>query len=137
MIANADALQATLLHMNERDGVLFKAKHDPRITRVGRLLRKYSIDELPQFINVLCGTMSIVGPRPPVLREVSQYKLQHLRRLDVSPGITGLWQVQSRQDPSFDQYISLDTHYVDHWSLWLDVKIMIRTVAVVISGTGS
>ena len=137
MVANADALQTTLLHMNERDGVLFKAKHDPRITRVGRVLRKYSIDELPQFLNVLCGTMSIVGPRPPVLREVSQYKLQHLRRLDVSPGITGLWQVQSRQDPSFDQYISLDTHYVDHWSLWLDVKIMIRTIAVVISGTGS
>lgn len=137
MVANADALQSTLLHMNERDGVLFKAKHDPRITRVGRILRKYSIDELPQFFNVLCGTMSIVGPRPPVLREVSQYKLQHLRRLDVSPGITGLWQVQSRQDPSFDQYISLDTHYVDHWSLWLDAKIMIRTVGVVISGTGS
>lgn len=137
MVANADALQSTLLHMNERDGVLFKAKHDPRITRIGRILRKYSIDELPQFLNVLCGTMSIVGPRPPVLREVSQYQLQHLRRLDVSPGITGLWQVQSRQDPSFDQYISLDTHYIDHWSLWLDVKIMIRTVAVVISGTGS
>lgn len=137
MVANAEALQSTLLHMNERDGILFKAKHDPRITRVGRILRKYSIDELPQFFNVLCGTMSIVGPRPPVSREVSQYKLQHLRRLDVSPGITGLWQVESRQDPSFDQYISLDTYYVDHWSLWLDAKIMIRTVGVVISGTGS
>jgi exopolysaccharide biosynthesis polyprenyl glycosylphosphotransferase len=137
MVANADALQSKLLHMNERDGILFKLKHDPRITRVGRILRKYSLDELPQLLNVLFGSMSIVGPRPPVAREVNQYKLSHLRRLDVSPGITGLWQVQARQDPSFDQYISLDTFYVDNWSLWLDLKIMIRTFAVVISGTGS
>lgn len=137
MVADADAMQSTLLHMNERDGVLFKLKRDPRITRVGRVLRKYSLDELPQFFNVLLGSMSIVGPRPPVAREVSQYKLAHLRRLDVFPGITGLWQVQARQDPSFDQYISLDTFYVDNWSLWLDLKIMIRTFAVVASGTGS
>lgn len=137
MVTNADAMQSSLLHMNERDGILFKVTSDPRITRVGRFLRKYSLDELPQFFNVLCGTMSIVGPRPPVLREVSQYKLHHLRRLDVSPGITGLWQVEARQDPSFDQYISLDTYYVDHWSLWLDIKIMIRTFAVVLGGTGS
>jgi exopolysaccharide biosynthesis polyprenyl glycosylphosphotransferase len=137
MIVNADALQENLLHMNERDGILFKVRHDPRITRVGRFLRKYSLDELPQLFNVLLGTMSIVGPRPPIAREVNQYKLSHLRRLDVSPGITGLWQVQARQDPSFDQYISLDTFYVDNWSLWLDFKIMIRTFAVVASGTGS
>jgi exopolysaccharide biosynthesis polyprenyl glycosylphosphotransferase len=137
MVANADALQEKLLYMNERDGILFKAKHDPRITRVGRFLRKYSLDELPQLFNVLLGSMSIVGPRPPVAREVNQYKLSYLRRLDVSPGITGLWQVQARQDPSFDQYISLDTFYVDNWSLWLDLKIMMRTVGVVVSGTGS
>lgn len=137
MISGADALQSNLLHLNERDGVLFKVKHDPRITCVGRVLRKYSLDELPQFFNVLTGDMSIVGPRPPVAREVTQYKLSHLRRLDVSPGITGLWQVQARQDPSFDQYISLDTFYVDNWSLWLDFKIMIRTFAVILSGTGS
>lgn len=137
MVSNADALQEKLLHMNERDGILFKLKHDPRVTRVGSFLRKYSLDELPQLFNVLLGDMSIVGPRPPIAREVNQYKLAHLRRLDVSPGITGLWQVQARQDPSFDQYISLDTFYVDNWSLWLDFKIMIRTFSVVVSGTGS
>lgn len=137
MVAGADTLQSNLLHLNERDGILFKVKHDPRVTRVGRVLRKYSLDELPQFFNVLTGDMSIVGPRPPVAREVTQYKLSHLRRLDASPGITGLWQVQARQDPSFDQYISLDTFYVDNWSLWLDLKIIIRTFAVVLSGTGS
>ena len=137
MVSNADALRENLLSMNERDGILFKLREDPRITRAGRFLRKYSLDELPQLFNVLLGTMSIVGPRPPIAREVNQYKLQHLHRLDVSPGITGLWQVQARQDPSFDQYISLDTFYVDNWSLWLDFKIMIRTFGVVISGTGS
>jgi exopolysaccharide biosynthesis polyprenyl glycosylphosphotransferase len=137
MVANADALQEKLLHMNERDGILFKLKEDPRVTRVGRFLRKYSLDELPQLLNVVLGSMSIVGPRPPIAREVNQYKLSYLRRLDVSPGLTGLWQVQARQDPSFDQYISLDTFYVDNWSLWLDFKIMVRTIAVVISGTGS
>lgn len=137
MVAGAEALQSSLFHLNERDGVLFKLKHDPRITRVGRILRKYSLDELPQFFNVLIGDMSVVGPRPPVAREVTQYKLSHLRRLDVLPGITGLWQVQARQDPSFDQYISMDTFYVDNWSLWLDFKIMVRTFAVVLSGTGS
>ena len=137
MVADADVLQEKLLHMNERDGILFKLKHDPRITRVGRILRKYSLDELPQLLNVLLGSMSLVGPRPPIAREVNQYKLAHLRRLDVSPGITGLWQVQARQDPSFDQYISLDTFYVDNWTLWLDLKIMMRTIAVVVEGTGS
>lgn len=137
MVANADSLQEKLLHMNERDGILFKLRHDPRITRVGRFLRKYSLDELPQLLNVLLGSMSLVGPRPPITREVNQYKLAHLRRLDVSPGITGLWQVLARRDPSFDQYISLDTFYVDNWSLWLDFKIMIRTIAVVLQGTGS
>lgn len=137
MVTNAEELQTRFLDRNERDGILFKLKDDPRITRIGRFLRKYSLDELPQFFNVVLGSMSIVGPRPPVAREVTQYKLAHLRRLDVSPGITGLWQVQARQDPSFDQYISLDTFYVDNWSLWLDFKIMVRTFAVVISGTGS
>lgn len=137
MVTNADAMQEKLLHLNERDGILFKVKHDPRITPVGRFLRKYSLDELPQLLNVFLGTMSLVGPRPPITREVNQYKLAHLRRLDVSPGITGLWQVQARQDPSFDSYISLDTFYVDNWTLWLDFKILIRTFAVVIAGTGS
>jgi len=137
MVSNAEKLKADLAHMNERDSVLFKITNDPRITRVGRRLRKYSLDELPQFYNVLLGDMSLVGPRPPVASEVEQYDLAHLRRLDVLPGITGLWQVEARQDPSFDSYISLDTAYVENWSLWLDLKILARTVGVVVSGTGS
>jgi lipopolysaccharide/colanic/teichoic acid biosynthesis glycosyltransferase len=97
MVPNADRLKADLEHMNERKGVLFKIVNDPRITRVGRMLRKYSLDELPQFYNVLRGDMSLVGPRPPIASEVEQYELAHLRRLDVLPGITGLWQVEARQ----------------------------------------
>jgi exopolysaccharide biosynthesis polyprenyl glycosylphosphotransferase len=137
MVANADSLQEQFNHKNERDGVLFKMAEDPRVTRVGRVMRKYSLDELPQFYNVLAGHMSVVGPRPPLAGEVRQYELPHLRRLEVLPGITGLWQVQARQDPSFDQYISLDTAYIDNWSLWLDIKIMTRTLGVVVSGTGA
>jgi exopolysaccharide biosynthesis polyprenyl glycosylphosphotransferase len=137
MVQNADNLKADLEHMNERDSVLFKITNDPRITRMGKFLRKYSLDELPQFYNVLRGDMSLVGPRPPMAAEVEQYDLAHLRRLDVLPGITGLWQVEARQDPSFDSYISLDTAYVENWTLWLDLKILARTVNVVLSGTGS
>ena len=137
MVHNADRLKAELEHMNERDGVLFKIANDPRITRVGRLLRKYSLDELPQFYNVLKGDMSLVGPRPPMAAEVEQYDLAHLRRLDVLPGMTGLWQVEARQDPSFDSYISLDTAYVENWNLMMDMRILARTVGVVLSGTGS
>jgi exopolysaccharide biosynthesis polyprenyl glycosylphosphotransferase len=137
MVQNADHLKADLAHMNERDGVLFKIAKDPRITRVGGVLRKYSLDELPQFYNVLLGDMSLVGPRPPMAAEVEQYDLAHLRRLDVLPGITGLWQVEARQDPSFDSYISLDTAYVENWSLLMDLKILARTVGVVLSGTGT
>jgi exopolysaccharide biosynthesis polyprenyl glycosylphosphotransferase len=137
MVPDADKMKAELAHMNEREGVLFKIVNDPRITRVGRLLRKYSFDELPQFYNVLKGDMSLVGPRPPIASEVEQYDLAHLRRLDVLPGITGLWQVEARQDPSFDSYISLDTAYVENWSFWLDLTILARTIGVVFSGTGS
>ncbi|HEV2645433.1 MAG TPA: sugar transferase [Acidobacteriaceae bacterium] len=137
MCVDADKLKEKLQHQNERDGILFKISNDPRITRVGRILRKYSLDELPQFYNVLKGDMSLVGPRPPIASEVEQYDLSHLRRLDVLPGMTGLWQVEARQDPSFDSYISLDTAYVENWSLWLDLKILARTVGVVFSGTGS
>lgn len=137
MVRDAETRREEIMHMNERDGVLFKVTNDPRITRVGRILRKYSIDELPQFFNVLRGDMSIVGPRPPIASEVREYKLSHLRRLDVMPGITGLWQVQGRQDPSFDSYISLDVAYIDNWSVWLDFKIILRTIGVVFAGTGS
>jgi lipopolysaccharide/colanic/teichoic acid biosynthesis glycosyltransferase len=136
MTRDADTRRAEMMHMNERDGVLFKIANDPRITKVGRFLRKYSLDELPQFYNVLRGDMSVVGPRPPLASEVQEYKLSYLRRLDVMPGITGLWQVQARQDPSFDSYISLDVAYIDGWNLWLDLKIMARTIGVVLQGTG-
>jgi exopolysaccharide biosynthesis polyprenyl glycosylphosphotransferase len=137
MVNNADQLKADLEHMNERDSVLFKIAKDPRITQIGKVLRKYSLDELPQFYNVLRGDMSLVGPRPPMASEVEKYDLAHLRRLDVLPGITGLWQVEARQDPSFDSYISLDTAYVENWSLMMDLRILARTVGVVLSGTGS
>ncbi len=137
MVQDAEELRGRMSHLNERDGILFKVSNDPRVTRVGRLLRKYSLDELPQFWNVLRGDMSMVGPRPPIASEVHQYDLNHLRRLDVLPGITGLWQVEARQDPSFDSYISLDTAYVENWTVWLDLKILVRTVSVVFGGTGS
>lgn len=137
MVRDAEARKKELAELNERDGILFKVKEDPRITRVGRLLRKYSFDELPQFFNVLRGEMSLVGPRPPIASEVERYEFEHLRRLEVKPGLTGLWQVQARQDASFERYIALDTAYVENWSFWLDLTILLRTVGVVISGTGS
>lgn len=137
MVRDAETLRAKVLSMNEREGVLFKLRNDPRVTRLGRILRKYSLDEMPQFLNVLRGDMSIVGPRPPIASEVREYELKHLRRLDVTPGITGLWQVQSRQDPSFESYIMLDLAYIENWSVWLDLKLMVRTVGVVFAGTGS
>ena len=137
MSKDAEALKKKLEHLNERKGVLFKIAKDPRITRVGALLRKYSLDELPQLWNVLVGDMSLVGPRPSISSEVAQYETHHLRRLDVVPGITGLWQVEGRQDPSFESYITLDSKYVNDWSIWLDLKILLRTVNAVISGTGA
>jgi exopolysaccharide biosynthesis polyprenyl glycosylphosphotransferase len=137
MVQNAEQLRADVLHMNERDTILFKISKDPRITKIGKVLRKYSIDELPQFFNVLRGEMSVVGPRPPLVSEFRQYGAHHLRRLDVTPGITGLWQIQGRQDPSFESYISLDFAYIESWSVWLDISIILRTVAVVFAGTGS
>ena len=131
-----ESRRADVMHLNERDGILFKISNDPRVTRLGRFLRKYSLDEFPQFFNVLRGDMSIVGPRPPIVSEVREYRLSDLRRLDVTPGITGLWQVKARKDPSFDNYVSLDVAYIDNWSVWLDLKIIVRTIAVVFAGTG-
>jgi exopolysaccharide biosynthesis polyprenyl glycosylphosphotransferase len=137
MVRDAERRLADIRHLNERDSVMFKISNDPRVTKVGCFLRKYSLDELPQFFNALIGDMSIVGPRPPIASEVREYKLSHLRRLDVTPGITGLWQVQARQDPSFDNYISLDMTYIENWNVWLDLKIIARTIGVVLAGTGS
>ena len=136
MVSNADKLKAELQHLNERDGVLFKISKDPRITRAGRLLRKYSLDELPQLWNVLKGEMSIVGPRPPLASEVKDYKLEFLQRLQVPPGLTGLWQVEARRSPSFDLYIELDLKYVEQWSLMMDLNIIAKTFGVVLAGTG-
>ena len=137
MVAHADQIKHEYAHLNERESVLFKISNDPRITRLGARLRKYSLDELPQFFNVLVGDMSLVGPRPPLASEVEKYDIAHLRRLDVLPGMTGLWQVEARQDPSFDSYISLDTAYVENWNLMLDLRILARTLGVVMDGTGS
>jgi exopolysaccharide biosynthesis polyprenyl glycosylphosphotransferase len=137
MVIDADQLKHSLEAQNERDGPLFKMTNDPRITRVGRFLRKFSLDELPQLLNVIYGDMSLVGPRPPIANEVKLYELQHLRRLEVLPGLTGLWQVRARQDPSFDRYVALDLTYVENWTLWLDLKILARTAQVVFRGTGS
>lgn len=136
MVVNADELKLSLASLNERDGLLFKIKNDPRVTRAGQILRKFSLDELPQLCNVLFGDMSLVGPRPPLASEVGRYELEHFRRLEVLPGITGLWQVRARQDPSFSRYLALDLAYVENWSFWLDLKILIKTAEVVFRGTG-
>jgi len=136
MVSNAEKLKDSLSTRNERDGILFKMKDDPRVTRVGAFIRKYSIDELPQLFNVLRGEMSIVGPRPSIADEVEKYDLEHRRRLEVLPGLTGLWQIEARHDASFAKYIALDTIYVEKWSLSLDIKIMLRTAEVVLRGTG-
>jgi exopolysaccharide biosynthesis polyprenyl glycosylphosphotransferase len=137
MVQNAEELKKDLIARNERDGILFKITNDPRITPLGRFLRKYSLDELPQFANVLLGHMSLVGPRPPIVQEVKQYKPDQRHRLNVMPGLTGLWQIQARCDRSFSKYIALDIAYIENWNLWLDFKIMLRTIGVVLRGTGS
>jgi exopolysaccharide biosynthesis polyprenyl glycosylphosphotransferase len=136
MAINSDQMKADLRERNEREGPTFKVTDDPRITRAGRLLRRYSLDELPQLWNVLKGEMSLVGPRPHPLDDYQRYELEHLRRLDVTPGITGLWQIKARRDPSFNTNMALDLDYIDHWSLWLDVCILLKTVKVLLAGTG-
>lgn len=136
MVSDADALKDELRGRNEREGAFFKIGNDPRITRLGRLLRRYSLDELPQLWNVLLGDMSLVGPRPHPVDDVSQYELQHLQRLDFVPGITGLWQVTARRDPSFERNVALDVEYIKNWNLWLDVRILCKTVSAVFEGSG-
>ena len=136
MYRDADRRWEELRCENDCDPALFKIKDDPRITPVGRLLRRYSVDELPQFFNVLRGDMSVVGPRPPLPSEVEAYDTAHLARLKGRPGITGLWQVSGRSDLPFDKMVDLDTYYLEHWSLGLDLSIMLRTAAVVLRGSG-
>ncbi|MFB3814977.1 MAG: sugar transferase [Terriglobales bacterium] len=137
MVANAEDLRKDIEHLNEREGILFKVSNDPRVTRVGKWLRKYSLDELPQLWNVLVGEMSLVGPRPAIPSEFEQYDLEHFRRLDMTPGLTGLWQVKARNDPSFATYMSLDVEYIENWSPWLDLKLVLKTIPVVLRGTGN
>jgi exopolysaccharide biosynthesis polyprenyl glycosylphosphotransferase len=137
MIADAEKLREALQRQNEIAGPVFKVKNDPRLTRVGRVLRKYSIDELPQFLNVLVGQMSLVGPRPPIPSEVDTYEPDQLRRLSVRPGITGLWQVSGRNRITFEDWVKLDLQYIDEWSLWLDFQIMLATIPAVLGGEGA
>jgi exopolysaccharide biosynthesis polyprenyl glycosylphosphotransferase len=137
MVANADALKQKLRACNQRNGPFFKIVDDPRVTRVGRILRRYSLDELPQLWNVLCGEMSLVGPRPHPLDDFERYELEDLQRLEVLPGLTGLWQVTARSDPSFARNMALDREYIGRWTLGLDFRILFKTVAVVFRGEGS
>ena len=139
MVVNAEKLQAELEAKNEiKDGVLFKLKNDPRITRVGKFLRRYSLDELPQLFNVLLGEMSLVGPRPLPLRDVERFQTMHFIRQEVLPGITGLWQVSGRSDiENFEDGVKLDIAYIENWALWLDMKILLKTVRVVLQKTGA
>jgi lipopolysaccharide/colanic/teichoic acid biosynthesis glycosyltransferase len=134
MVPDAEARLADLLPHNELRGHVFKLSRDPRLTRTGRWLRRTSLDELPQLWNVLLGEMSIVGPRPPLPREVAGYDVWHRRRLSMKPGITGLWQVSARHEEDFDRWVELDLDYIDGWSLWLDLKIMLRTIPAMLQG---
>jgi exopolysaccharide biosynthesis polyprenyl glycosylphosphotransferase len=137
MVQNADALKEELRRRNERDGPFFKIADDPRVTAVGRFLRRYSLDELPQLWNVLRGDMSLVGPRPHPLDDYERYDLDHLCRLDVKPGITGLWQVTARRDPSFEKNMSLDLAYIQGWHFGRDLKILLMTVPAILRASGN
>lgn len=137
MVADAERRREEHAYLNQRSGPVFKIKNDPRVTRVGRWLRRFSLDELPQCLNVLKGDMSVVGPRPPLPSEVGEYDMTAMRRLNVLPGITGLWQVSGRADLSFDQMVALDLYYIEHWSPGLDFKIVLKTLPAALSANGA
>lgn len=137
MQPDAENRRAEIAHLNESDGPVFKIRRDPRITRIGRVLRRWSLDELPQLFNVLKGDMSIVGPRPPIPAEVAEYDRWQRRRLSMRPGLTCLWQIKGRHHIGFDEWMRLDLYYIDHWSLMLDVLIVARTIPTVLGGTGA
>ncbi len=137
MVPDADARLQEVSHLNELDGPVFKIRNDPRITRVGRVIRKLSIDELPQLFNVLKGEMSLVGPRPPLPSEVEQYEDWQLRRLSVMPGITCIWQISGRNELSFDDWVRLDLQYIDNQSIWQDCRILLLTLPAVLHGRGA
>ncbi len=138
MYIDAEARKNSLMEQNEsKDGVIFKIKDDPRITPVGRFLRKYSIDELPQLINVLLGDMSLIGPRPPLPQEVSQYTLEDRKRLNVIPGITCIWQVSGRSDIPFAQQVQMDKKYIASRGFWTDTLILLKTIPAIFTGKGA
>jgi exopolysaccharide biosynthesis polyprenyl glycosylphosphotransferase len=137
MIIDADDHIGTLSHKNEADGPIFKIKNDPRTTNFGKILRKYSLDELPQIINVIRGDMSLVGPRPFPIEQIEKEDLKQLKRLEVRPGITGLWQIRGRSDISFRRLIKWDMWYINNWSFWLDLNIIVKTIPVVFKGQGA
>jgi len=137
MVADAEQQKSKLLKDNECSGPVFKIKRDPRVTKVGRFLRKYSLDELPQLVNVLKGDMSLVGPRPPLPSEVAQYQPWQCRRLSVPQGLTCIWQVSGRSDVSFEDWVRLDLKYIDSWSIRLDLALIVRTFSVVVKGSGA
>jgi len=137
MFVDAEARKADLLELNEMDGPVFKIANDPRITPVGRFLRRFSIDELPQLWNVLRGDMSLVGPRPPLPSEVSQYRNRDRRRLSMRPGLTCLWQVGGRNEIGFEDWVRLDLEYIDRWSLGSDLRILARTPSAVFRAKGA
>jgi lipopolysaccharide/colanic/teichoic acid biosynthesis glycosyltransferase len=137
MVMDAEQRRWELEHRDEGNGVLFKVREDPRVTRVGAVLRRFSIDELPQLWNVLRGDMSMVGPRPALPQEVARYTDDAIRRLRVRPGLTGLWQVSGRSDLTWEESLRLDLHYVDNWSLMLDITILWRTFRAVLGRSGA
>ena len=138
MYVNADEIKKQLMDKNEMSGPVFKMKNDPRVTPIGRFLRKYSIDELPQLWSVFIGDMSLVGPRPPLQTEVEQFENWHRRKLSVKPGITCLWQVSGRNEINdFNEWVKMDLEYIDNWSLWLDIKILFKTIPAVLTGKGA
>jgi lipopolysaccharide/colanic/teichoic acid biosynthesis glycosyltransferase len=138
MVADADALQSTLEERNEATGPVFKIRDDPRVTRVGKWLRRMSVDELPQLINVLRGEMSLVGPRPLPVRDVHRFtEAALMRRFSIRPGCTCLWQISGRSELTFDDWIRLDLEYIDEWSIGLDVVVLVKTIPAVLRGTGA
>jgi lipopolysaccharide/colanic/teichoic acid biosynthesis glycosyltransferase len=137
MRANAPQLQQRLEAENEAEGALFKLRDDPRVTRVGAFLRRFSLDEVPQVLNVLRGQMSLVGPRPLPIRDYKLLEPWHRKRYLVLPGMTGLWQIAGRSDLSFDDLVRLDFYYLENWSIWLDISILLRTVPAVMAGRGA